>query len=679
MTVVQGMQRAQEEDQPVKGQDLPVHTETKPKEVEDSDDEEEYTDTASRDSCKISEKNDSSEETDNLVYKIAWESRRGDVGRFDPQGFERDVVVQRDEFAVPLESKKKGNEFFSSGKWTEACREYLKGIQYLDDFLQEADRRTHGTNEISKTTNKGDDMSADTRVQATNLLGILHSNSSAAYLKLDRKQQAIRSAKKATVHCPKWPKAYYRLAEAYMISEDFQLAMATCLQGEKFCSKDSDGRTLEFSPMIDSIAVRAAISGNLTVGFPGRQLEVRCAGEEAWLGRPAPHVPELDGPLDEDSALPSDSLDGENDSKTSKDDARKRIKGGTSSHDIDKLQKGMDAGASISAREDALVSWTFTDNAALQKRQRTSFRSLNEAMKAAIDGDRIILRRGVHNGLGEAVNITKRVLIEGEGSLGETVIDQRANVPTFRISKGGGGAVIRNIDIDQSGFRESILITGDHSISPLIDSCIVKCSGDDTVNISDSARVYLLRCEFTGKTCGIKAFGSSIATVHGCKFKNCGEQSIKAAENAQVIAIQCSMQDSTEDAIVAMGNSKIRLAFCHISGAKGPGVDVSDKASVAIQGTVIKNCVGGVWLWDNGHAVIQKSKLDGGPSQVILVDGDATVTAKSSTIKGTVHATDEAWKGLLNDENIFEDPDNPTDFPLETGPFVWNPPRYTSI
>ncbi len=35
----------------------------------------------------------------------------------------------------------------------------------------------------------------------------------------------------------------------------------------------------------------------------------------------------------------------------------------------------------------------------------------------------------------ESVTLTKRVLIEGEGQLGEATIDQRANCPMFRIKR----------------------------------------------------------------------------------------------------------------------------------------------------------------------------------------------------------------------------------------------------
>ena len=133
---------------------------------------------------------------------------------------------------------------------------------------------------------------------------------------------------------------------------------------------------------------------------------------------------------------------------------------------------------------DPLAAWDYRQTAAVQQRRRTSFRSIKEAVAAARDGDRIILRRGIHNGMGcggrtgcsrgggadegcawrcaapvqeqpcpnrlpwsthlpnllelvhpcrQAITLNKRVMIEGEGALGEATIDQRANVPTFRI------------------------------------------------------------------------------------------------------------------------------------------------------------------------------------------------------------------------------------------------------
>ncbi len=60
----------------------------------------------------------------------------------------------------------------------------------------------------------------------------------------------------------------------------------------------------------------------------------------------------------------------------------------------------------------------------------------------------------------------------GEGRLGETVIDQRANSPTFRITR--GGVVVKNIDIDMSGFCEAVMVAGGPSVAPLIEDCLIK-------------------------------------------------------------------------------------------------------------------------------------------------------------------------------------------------------------
>ena len=71
----------------------------------------------------------------------------------------------------------------------------------------------------------------------------------------------------------------------------------------------------------------------------------------------------------------------------------------------------------------------------------------------------------------EAINIEKRLLIVGEGGLGEASIDQRANCPTFRI---GRACVLRNVDIDMTGFREAIMVEGPASLQPLIQGCIIR-------------------------------------------------------------------------------------------------------------------------------------------------------------------------------------------------------------
>jgi len=73
----------------------------------------------------------------------------------------------------------------------------------------------------------------------------------------------------------------------------------------------------------------------------------------------------------------------------------------------------------------------------------------------AKDGDRILLLRGIHNTGGATIFVDKRVLIRSEGTLEETTIDHRGNSPIFRITR---NAVLQNVDIDMTGFRESLYV-----------------------------------------------------------------------------------------------------------------------------------------------------------------------------------------------------------------------------
>ena len=50
---------------------------------------------------------------------------------------------------------------------------------------------------------------------------------------------------------------------------------------------------------------------------------------------------------------------------------------------------------------------------------------------------------------------------------------------------------------------------------------------------------------------------------------------------------------------------------------------------------------------------------------------------QESHIRGSVHATERAWEGILHPTNCIEDPEQPTDFPPEEGPFKFVPNRYT--
>ena len=64
--------------------------------------------------------------------------------------------------------------------------------------------------------------------------------------------------------------------------------------------------------------------------------------------------------------------------------------------------------------------------------------------------------------------MNKRVLIRGEGESGEVKVDQRAASPTLRITR---TCVVQNLDLDLTGYRECIRISGAAHVKALIQRC----------------------------------------------------------------------------------------------------------------------------------------------------------------------------------------------------------------
>ena len=132
---------------------------------------------------------------------------------------------------------------------------------------------------------------------------------------------------------------------------------------------------------MDVIAIKAAKNGS-PAGFDGRVIYVRSAGEEAWLGKDAPTNAQFDVTDEHKNPI--------NTERYTKED-----------------------GYMAEAQRKAEVD----------KHTALHARSIREAVEMASDGDKILLLRGIHNGAGETVCVTKRVWIKGEGALKEATID----------------------------------------------------------------------------------------------------------------------------------------------------------------------------------------------------------------------------------------------------------------
>ena len=457
-----------------------------------------------------------------------------------------------------------------------------------------------------------------------NLRAVVFGNRALASHKLGEYDSAMCDAKRAEELAPRWSKVKHRLAEACLRMGSYALAVEYARRGEKEQLEEGDF-SKSFRDLLDEIAVSAAEDGSV-VGFDGRLIFVRSAGEEAWLGRAAP----LNAAFDELENEMPDPVFGA---------------GG-----------GEGKGKGV-------------ENTPIHAR------SLPDALKMARDGDRILLLRGIHNGCGQVVDVDKRVIIRGEGAFREATLDARNNSPIFRITR---PCVIQNVDIDFTGFSEAVRVVGDARVKPFIENCRVKCSGNDAVAVGKQSAPTFRNCVFTGKKVGARAYARATPSFIDCHFTKCGMMGVLAMKESRVVMYGCALQDNEEDGLVAMERANVIASKCLIERNKGPGVDVSQEAKIVASECEIEGNVGGLWLWENGRAQFSRCRIDGGKSHAVLVDVDADAHCRECEIVGVVHASEKGIERVRGRGTVVKPLETPTLLPREiAGPFKFDPCPYT--
>ena len=542
--------------------------------------------------------------------------------------------------------KEAGSGALGQGRNDEACALYTEALTMLRIVGEDEERRRDAgpatTDRIAAAASWALTASDASRAAAA----ALFSNRSLAHHRAARYVDAAADGAAAAQLRPFWPKPCYRVAVARLSLQHYPRAVAACRRGEDLAAACGES-TEPFLALLNTITVAAVRNGSLA-GFYGRTLEVRSAGEDAWLGARAPKDPFLDADDDDDGGG-----------------------GGPPGRDLpDLAQAAVDPAARANYEAERARRDMITKDAANLPR---SFRSLLDAIKAARDGDRIVLLRGIHNTFGETCDVEKRILIRGEGRMEETTLDARCNTPVLRIT---ASCTVQNVNIDMTGFRESLYIGGNEDVRPVFEHVRVKCSGDDAVNVAGAAQPLFVDALLGARKNGLRALGSCRVEMVRSRIAECGHSGIKVMDNATVTLRDGHVTDCSEDGVVAMDEGEAHLIGSSVRDNQGPGVDGSGSARVVLRDTVVKANVGGVWLWDAATAVCDGVRLNGGGSHAMLVDGDARARVRKSVVEGLVLSQDEGAADVSHPTNTLLASDPPTELPGEVGPFAFHPDPY---
>ena len=258
------------------------------------------------------------------------------------------------------------------------------------------------------------------------------------------------------------------------------------------------------------------------------------------------------------------------------------------------------------------------------------------------------------------------------------MIEQRGNAPLFHFTV---PAVVQNLVLDLTGFRECLLFDGSERCTPLVEGCKLLCSGDHSAVSVGAAAPTLRRCNITARKAGLLSLDSSRPHLQDCTVGPCDEQGLRAADSSWPRVERCRITECCAEGIVAMENACVEAVDCTLSGNKGPGVDVSGSAHVAMDSCVIADNAGGVFMWDATSSALRNCRINGGPHHALLADSSSRPTLQECVVNGDLlllSAESAAGGKDAGQRNQITPPKQPAVLPAEvSGPFKFEADRFT--
>jgi F-box protein 11 len=261
---------------------------------------------------------------------------------------------------------------------------------------------------------------------------------------------------------------------------------------------------------------------------------------------------------------------------------------------------------------------------------RGDFTTVNEAIKAARPGDRILIRPGLYL---ESLMIDKPMEIVGDGLTADIHIEARdANVVTFRASIGrianltlrqaGGGSIWYGVDIAQGRLElEDCDITSQSS------SCVAIHNGADPRlrrNTIHDGHSYGVDIYNQGR--GVLEDNDIIAnTFAGVLIGTGGDPTLR----------RNTIRDGHSDGVLVNNQGRGVLEDNDIIANTGPGVSIGTGGDPTLRRNTIRDGHSdGVYIYAQGQGVLEDNDITGNAGQGISTWSDGNPTLRRNRISG---------------------------------------------
>ncbi|RLK54354.1 AAA family ATPase [Actinokineospora cianjurensis] len=272
------------------------------------------------------------------------------------------------------------------------------------------------------------------------------------------------------------------------------------------------------------------------------------------------------------------------------------------------------------------------------------FRTINDAIAAAVDGDVIAVRPGTYR---ESVVIEREITLSGAGSAGEVRVEavggpavhlaaERATVSGIVLAHRDGEAAV---DLTAGSLR--------------MDECTIAAESAVAIAVRGGAELHARDCRVTNPGgAGLLVFDGGGAEVRASTFTGIATTAVVARSGGAPRLVDCDIAESG-GAFLAADNGGGTVKNCRIERINGPGIVVEENSTLHVDSTTLSEVEGVAFLVGAGSSptLLDSTIVNAQAQAIVLVQG-GTATIERTEVRGArghgLHVLDSSRADLTD-------------------------------
>lgn len=302
-----------------------------------------------------------------------------------------------------------------------------------------------------------------------------------------------------------------------------------------------------------------------------------------------------------------------------------------------------------------------------------NFISINQAVRAAASGARILVRPGLYE---ESLTIDKQIEIVGDGAFNTIVLISRnsscismqtdraivrnltvqcaagnADIKAFAVDITHGEVTLQNCDIVSNSLA-CVAVRG-RTANPLIRDCRIHDSANGGISFFDSAAGTIEECEiYRNQNANVVIAQSANPLIKNCRIFQGGNSGFWVYEDGLGTIDDCDIYGhAAAEVAVSLGGSPV-LRRCKIHNSNSAGVFVNNQGRALLEDcSIFNNADAGLVIDGRSIAAISRCNVKGNGKVAIRVKGYSSVRVENSDLRGNLVATWDTEHGVFIENN----------------------------